>query len=179
MSYYTLDQIKRDGTVDFRRKNLERFSKSYKTTIFLSHSHHDNDIVGSVISFLLNNGIYIYVDWLDPTMPQTTSGETASKIKDKINQCERFIVLLTENSKESKWVPWELGYADAQKDNDKISILPVKRNYYTRDSEFEGIEYMQLYRQIVFGHIIATKEPTPTILNVRSSTGTTLSGWLS
>lgn len=179
MSYYTLSEIKHAGRfIDIRQKNVERFSKSNKTTVFLSHSHQDRDIIASVMAFLLDAGIYVYVDWLDPEMPKITSGVTASKLKDKIDECHRFIVLLTENSKDSRWVPWELGIADVKKTNENIGILPVKRYSYTRDSEFDGIEFMQLYRRIVFGNIIATGEPSPVILEPNADRGDILQTWL-
>lgn len=101
--------------MNFRQKNLERKSLTSKTTVFVSHSHKDADIIESAIQFLLSVGLLVYVDWLDPTMPQTTSGETAVKVKNRIVECEKFVVLLSENSKDSKWVPWELGFADGKK----------------------------------------------------------------
>jgi len=179
MSYYSLDRIQAAGNIpNVRQKNLDRKSLSYKRTVFLSHSHQDNDIVGSVVEFLLTVGIYAYVDWLDPTMPQTTSGETASKIKERIIQCERFVVLLTENSKESKWVPWELGFADAMKNNENISIFPVRRRSYTNDSEFNGLEYMQLYQRIALGNLIETGESIPCVFPPNATKGKTLGQWL-
>lgn len=37
---------------------------------------------------------------------------------------------------------------------------------------------MHLYRRIVFGHIIATQEPAPVVLNIQSSKGEILKDWL-
>lgn len=178
MSYFSLNEIKNygDGTVEFRQKNWERYVKQYKTTVFLSHSHQDKDIVGSVVNFLLNIGILVYVDWLDPEMPQITSGVTATKIKDKIDKCDRFVVLVTEKSRESKWVPWEVGYADAKKSPENIGVLVVKRYSYTEDSEFDGIEYMQLYRRIKPGHLEDKRYPS--IFEPGQTTGHILGSWM-
>lgn len=179
-NFYTLYRIKNDSNItDFRQKNLNRKSLSYKKTVFLSHSHQDNDIVGNIIEFLLTVGVFVYVDWLDPTMPQVTSGETASKIKERIIQCERFVVLLTENSKESKWVPWELGFADAKKNNENIAIFPVKRSSSTSDSVFSGLEYMQLYQRIELGNLVLTGEPSPSVFLPNATRGRILKDWLS
>ena len=128
-----------------RDKLLNGWEKRGKF-IFLSHSHKDKDIIKPVIAFLRMSGINVYVDWLDETMPKFTSRETAEKIQRKIKECDEFIVLLTENSKESKWVPWELGYSDGVKSLNKISILPIKRDLATKDSDFTGVEYMHLYK---------------------------------
>lgn len=160
MSYYSLQQIKSIAKFpNVRQKNLERSLLTGKTTVFLSHSHEDADIVDSAISFLLTIGVLVYVDWLDPTMPRITSGETATTIKNRIVQCQKFVVLLSESSKNSKWVPWELGFADGKKNNSDIAILPIKRNSYTKDSEFAGLEYMELYQQIQIGSLNGANIP--------------------
>jgi hypothetical protein len=179
MSFYTLSQIRSLGNLaNFAQKNLQRKSLSNKKTLFLSHSHEDRDIVEDAIAFLLTIGIYAYVDWLDPTMPKTTSGSTAQKIKERIQLCELFVVLLTENSRESKWVPWELGFADAKKRNQDISIFPIKRNYGTTDSNFDGLEYMQLYQRISLGNLRSTGQDIAAVFSPNTSEGTTLEGWL-
>jgi hypothetical protein len=154
MAYLSYSQI--TGTAKFGdaiAENISRKSLSKRNTIFLSHSHHDADIILPVISFLLTLGVEVYVDWLDTSMPSVTSGETATKLKAKIGECDRFLVLLSENSVGSKWVPWELGYADGVKDINKIALLPVRRNTYTPDSTFNGLEYMTLYPVIQEGFL--------------------------
>lgn len=179
MPFYSLNQIQRESKIsNVRQRNLERKSLSQKRTVFLSHSHQDNDIVLSIIEFLLRENTYVYVDWLDPTMPKVTSAETATKIKERIIQCDRFIVLLSENSKESRWVPWELGFADAKKDNSKISIFPIKRNLSTSDSNFDGLEYMELYQTIKIGISNDTGENTPIVIEPGATKGYTLYQWL-
>ena len=128
MKYYTYSKIK-DRTGNRIRKVFENIGKSKRNrlTIFLSHSHKDKDkdIIVQVAEFLLeeNDDIYLYVDWNDSSMPIVTSSKTAKEIKSRIEEFDKFIVLLTENSKESKWVPWELGYADGKKNIEDIAIF--------------------------------------------------------
>lgn len=146
MNYYSLNKIQ--GISNILRpllENRQRKIGAKKYTVFLSHSHEDSDIVVEIINFLLTIDIYVYVDWLDPSMPTVTSGETATRIKEKISECDKFVVLLTEKSKDSRWVPWELGIADTVKGVKNIGILPVKRYSTTSDSTFEGIEYISIY----------------------------------
>lgn len=180
MAYLTLKQVRDFSTVSQPTTvNETRKFSSSKKTVFLSHSHEDADIIRDVISFLLSQGIHVYVDWLDPTMPSTTSVKTAETIKSRILQCERFVVLLTENSKDSKWVPWELGFADGKKSIEDIGILPIKRNSFTTDSSFKGLEYMELYPIISEG--IQNGKTLPAIHppNRIVGTGKVLSeGWL-
>lgn len=89
-------------------------------------------------------GVSVYVDWLDEGMPKTTSGETAAKIKKKIKEKDKFILLATEGAISSKWCNWELGFGDAQRYIDHITILPVKENF----RDYSGAEYLQIYPYI-------------------------------
>jgi hypothetical protein len=161
MAYYTLDHIR--AQIRFTNPIVENHSRKdleQRKIVFLSHSHKDSDLVMDVMAFLLSVGMFVYVDWLDSEMPHITSHETASRIKVKIKQCDRLIVLLTENSKDSKWVPWELGYADGVKSIEKIAILPIKRNVATLDSHFIGLEYMKLYPIISVGTLNSRSVPS-------------------
>jgi len=110
-------------------------------SVFLSHSHKDQELVVTIKRFLESQGIAVYIDWLDEGMPEQTSGDTAKKIKAKIEENRKFAVIVSENSKNSKWVPWELGYADKAKSMDNVLIVPVSEN----DREFSGAEYLQIY----------------------------------
>lgn len=91
------------------------FDGSTKTTVFISHKHNDLDEIKGLIGLLERKyNIKAYIDSLDKSMPKKTSGETASKIKQRINRCNKFILLATNGAVESKWCNWELGYGDAQ-----------------------------------------------------------------
>jgi hypothetical protein len=57
--------------------------------------------------------------------------------------CEWFLFLATGNSMASRWCPWELGYADGKKPNEKIAIVPTRDGQATH-----GNECLQLYRRI-------------------------------
>lgn len=127
--------------------------KSYfgKTTVFISHKHDDLEDLSGLIGFLEKNyNVKAYIDSKDSSMPSVTSGATASKIKERIRQCNKFILLATDGAVESKWCNWELGYGDSQKFSSKdIAILPLKRKGYD-DSSYKGNEYMQIYPYISF-----------------------------
>ena len=114
------------------------------SSLFLSHSHQDKDLVVPAVAFLKSLGVDVYVDWLDGEMPPKVSGETAKKLKSKIKEHDKFIVLVTENSKDSHWVPWELGVADGEKGIAKIATFPIRND--TRD--FVGNEYFSIYPRV-------------------------------
>ena len=79
-------------------------------------------------------------------MPEKTSGETAERIKKFIKTTDRFILLATDNAIGAPWCNWELGYGDAQKNKDRIAILPMKNTWR---EVYSGNEYMQIYPHIV------------------------------
>jgi hypothetical protein len=157
-------------------------SKAYKSlskadaqvTIFLSHSHKDQELVEGLINYLaISSQIIIYVDWRDSDMPSATNRETAHLIKQKINDLDYFLVLATKNAMASKWVPWEIGIADTVKPAGKIAIIPV----VDPSGQYQGNEYMQLYPSIQPGNllgssVLAVFEPN------RTSNGMVIRSWL-
>lgn len=118
------------------------------TTVFISHKHDDLGDLKGLIGFLEKNyNIKAYIDSKDPAMPKVTSGETAKRIKDRMNQCEKFILLATEGAIESKWCNWELGYGDATKlEKNSVALFPIKEKskYF-----YSGNEYLEIYPHIV------------------------------
>lgn len=129
---------------------LEHSQYSAKTTVFISHRHDDLDDLQGVLGFLENEyQVKVYIDSKDPSMPITTSAETAINLKDRIRDCDRFILLATNGAIESTWCNWELGFGDANKYPDRIAILPLKpKGAY--DFQYKGTEYMRIYPYIEF-----------------------------
>jgi hypothetical protein len=123
-------------------KNESQYTAA--TTVFLSHSHVDKEEVKKAVVFLRSVGVRLYIDWLDPSMPPFTSAETAKKIKKKIKECSKFILLATNSAIASKWCNWELGFGDAQKYIDKIGLFPLSENSGT----WNGAEYLRIYPRI-------------------------------
>lgn len=123
------------------------YSKSTATTsIFLSHSHHDRSVVEEAKIFFENLGISIYVDWADQTMPESTNGVTANRIKNQIiSGNDKFVLLATNNGVSSKWCNWEVGIADPHKLNPKkMALLPLADN----SGSWSGTEYFLIYPRI-------------------------------
>jgi hypothetical protein len=137
--------IANESVRSFQAKGTALNSIEADVTIFLSHSHKDRDLIEPTLAFLRSHGVKIYVDWMDSGMPDVISGETAHKIKDRIRQHKKFLVLVTENSKDSRWVPWELGFADPTKGIDHIAAFPVVQN-----DNFTHNEYLSIYPKIQF-----------------------------
>ena len=120
---------------------------SKKINVFISHKHSDLEDLKGLIGFLEKDyGCNCYIDSNDSLMPSSTCGETANRIKNKIKNCDIFILLATPGAIASKWCNWELGYGDAYKNNEnKLALLFIYSN-----SEDYGNEYMQIYPHIVY-----------------------------
>ena len=142
---------------DYRKTNLSEayesvrirdsasFSKQ-KTTVFISHKHDELDDVRDVIGFLEKNyNVKCYIDSEDIIMLNYTSSETATKIKNKIKQCDKFIFLATNGAIDSKWCNWDLGYGDANKFNEHIAIFPFKDS----NTNYKGSEYLTIYPRVI------------------------------
>ena len=111
---------------------------------FLSHKHDEQDILQDVVAFLKEEGVDVYVDWMDSSMPAYTNAETAHSLKQKIKIADKFILVATPNAINSKWCNWELGLGDAAKYKEHIALLPIDKTYET----FKGAEYLAIYPYI-------------------------------
>jgi hypothetical protein len=107
-----------------------------------SHSVKDADIVLGALETLEAFGFSVFVDWIvDPEMKREhVTARTAAVLRRRMGQCELLLYLRTENSADSKWMPWELGYFDALKG--RVGILPLAKS---RLDKFDGNEYLGLY----------------------------------
>jgi hypothetical protein len=158
-------------------------NETNKTNIFLSHKHDELEYLDGAIALFRSLNINIYVDWLDEEMPKTTSGETATIIKEKIKQCDKFILLATEAAIASIWCNWELGLGDAAKYIKNIALFPVRKV----NQNYTGNEYLQIYPSIEYrdgtstylgGKLIPKGYYVLTIANDNSRTIELLSSWL-
>lgn len=137
-----------DIRLDSARESLfESYQEYPKTTVFISHKHDD---LKGVLGFLESEyKVKVYIDSRDPSMPKTTSADTAHNIKERIEQCDKFILLATNNAIESKWCNWELGFGDAQKYPEHIALFPMKPEGKS-DLQYKGSEYMTIYPYITY-----------------------------
>jgi hypothetical protein len=126
-------------------KALNESKVGKKVSIFLSHSHKDKEMIEAGIVYFDGLPISIFVDWADETMPEATNGVTAAKIKKKIKENKKFVLLATNNAVVSKWCNWELGIGDIEKySTDNIAIIPLADN----NGNWDGNEYLQIYPRI-------------------------------
>ena len=143
ISYQTLRSAANTYSVEVAKSVTEAKERGRKTA-FLCHSHSDRSLVEGFVKYVRQKGRNVYIDWMDTTLPPTPSRATASRIKSKIVSCDLFIFLATHNSMNSRWCPWEIGYADGVKKLETILIVPTESDNGT----YYGNEYLQLYRKL-------------------------------
>lgn len=153
MSFISESQLSnyRRRTETFSADNFPGLRGSYyrdksRPMVFLSHKHDEEAILQDVIAFLKDEGVDVYVDWMDPTMPAYTNAKTAEKLKQKIKIADKFILIATQSAINSKWCNWELGLGDAAKYIDNIALLPINKTY----ENFRGAEYLAIYPRIEY-----------------------------
>jgi len=143
-AYDRLFKSAKHESVDMRDEHTE-------FDIFLSHSYKDKKIIPYLKKELESMGYSVYVDWINDkflSRDEVTSG-TAKVLQIRMKQSKSLFFATSENSSDSKWMPWELGYFDGIK-NKKVAILPVKTNNNFPDDDFKGQEYLGLYYYVSF-----------------------------
>ena len=151
MSFISETQLSnyRKRTKMFSADNIVNLNESFyrdksRPMVFLSHKHDEQETLQGVVAFLKEEGVDVYVDWMDSSMPAYTNAETAHSLKQKIKIADKFILIATPNAINSKWCNWELGLGDAAKYKKHIALLPINKTYET----FKGAEYLAIYPYI-------------------------------
>lgn len=111
--------------------------------VFLSHAVKDAKIVLGVKNWLEENGMKVYVDWINDRHLDRSkvTSKTADTLRVRMRQSKSLLYIATDNSSQSKWMPWELGYFDGYSSG-KVAILPILNHQY---ESFSGQEYLGIY----------------------------------
>lgn len=110
--------------------------------LFLSHSYRDKEKLIEIKNLLNASGLNVYMDWVndkDELLRSLTSAETAKVITERIKKSKAILYIHTNSSLDSKWTPWELGYAYAIK-----KPILVYRPELTDNEP----EYLQLHKSV-------------------------------
>lgn len=150
-------------------------SKTGKT-VFLAHSSRDKRYLPAVISILQDHGGSVYIDKDDKRLPESTNRETAEILRSTIKACRRFVVFVTTNSKDSCWIPWELGLADGEKGAMPVALFPTAKHDY--EQKWAEQEYLGLYHRIVWGKIQGWTKSGWMVQDHVKNTATGLRKWL-
>lgn len=178
LNFLTFDDIERlAGNITDKRQILARAQKREGKTVFLSHSSKDEQHLPLIIHLLENHGATVYVDVKDDALPSDPSVETAKVLRDALRACRKFIVFVTSNSKDSKWIPWELGLGDGEKTPHNVALIPAAKHNW--DQEWAKQEYLGLYNRIIWGNFAGVKEPEWLVYDHHRNSAVRLREWLS
>ncbi len=114
--------------------------------VFLSHSYKDKMYIRKLKDYIENTfKLKCYVDWI--TEPKAldrskVNSMSAALLRKRMRQSQSLIFCTSDNSPDSKWMPWELGYFDAHKG--RVAVLPI----LDEGTSFHGQEYLGLYPYI-------------------------------
>lgn len=135
---------KDSGTV--LRESVETASLTDTFDIFLYHAIRDAELVLGAKRILEQQQLSVYVDWIvDPAMDRSTvTPSTANTLRQRMRQSRSLLYLYSNNSKRSRWMPWELGYFDGC--NGTVGVLPIVPDQGNLD--FSQEEYVGLYPKI-------------------------------
>jgi len=97
---------------------------------------------------LTGMGYSVYVDWIVDVQldRERVNGETAKLLRHRMKNSKCLLYATSDNSHQSKWMPWELGYFDGLKD--KVAILPIVDDRASQLDMYKGQEYVSIYPYI-------------------------------
>lgn len=122
-------------------------------SIFISHKKEDGETAALIAKELNRINVHCYLDLLDTQMTQNGK-ELTDHIKNNLNKCTDIIVVMSEITKLSQWVPFEVGMS-AQKDMPTATFLqanvslPEYLEYWPRLKKPEDIlEYVKTRNEV-------------------------------
>ncbi|OCA76363.1 hypothetical protein BBI01_06630 [Chryseobacterium artocarpi] len=124
--------------------------------VFLSHKREDKDACKEIANYLADAGIDYYLDIEDQDLQYASSISDPIKItesiKKGIRESTHMMVVVSEKTAQSQWVPFEIGYGHAaildqnklREENNKIklSVLTLKDIANKRLPDYLMIGYL-------------------------------------
>ena len=92
--------------------------------VFISHQKKDSQVANTVAEYLLDAGVDIYFDQYDGSINRSDPSSVVTAIRRGIENSSHMLVIFSQNTFGSMWVPWEIGYAYNSTVN--LSVLRLK-----------------------------------------------------
>lgn len=110
----------------------------------MSHSYADAEQVLYIKRLLEKHGHAVYVDWIEDQQMERSDVDpsTARLLRRRIQGCTSLLVATSTNAETSRWIPWELGYADGA--GKRVGTIPFLETD-SRETAYEGAEYLGIY----------------------------------
>jgi hypothetical protein len=147
-------------------------------TIFLSHSSGDHDLLPGIIQILENysgNG-RVYTDEKDSQLGGSDVTKTAERLRIVVKNSLKFVLFVTEKSRNSKWIPWELGLGDGNLNERNVALFPAAEEAY--EQTWAEVEYLGLYKRIIRANFNGSDELEWMVYDHETNIGIRLRTWL-
>ncbi len=86
------------------------------TCVFISHKSTDTEVAAAIAAYIKDCGIDVYIDVNDEGLQiasqNNDSQEIVSHIQKGLRLSTHVLALISDDTKESWWVPYEIGYGD-------------------------------------------------------------------
>lgn len=179
IAFATYTDLRKLGAEENAKRLLKEASLASRRndkTVFLSHSTEDDDLVGGAALILENHGGKVYVDHSDPFLLQDDCLAIAAHLRLVIRGCRKFVLLASPRSKDSTWIPWELGLSDGIHTPASVALFPSAETI--SDMKWSEREYLGLYRRIGWGSVAGSERFAWLVWDYRANTAENLSSWL-
>lgn len=83
----------------------------YGIKVFLSHKNEDSEIAGAIaLRLKSHHQIDSYLDVIDRNL-EKSGPDLADYIRSEMDKCTQLLAVISTKTRESQWVPWEIGVA--------------------------------------------------------------------
>jgi hypothetical protein len=175
-TYTELRRFGAEAKAQLLLKEASLAARQKDKTVFLSHSSKDDDLVAGVVLILENHGGKVYVDHSDPSIEGSDCLAIAEHLRTTIRGCRKFVLLASPRSKDSTWIPWELGLSDGLHTPRNVALFPSAETIL--EMKWSEREYLGLYKRIVWGALVGYDKQLWLVWDFRTNTGEELSKWL-
>ncbi len=91
-----------------KRLALQRQHKQQHGEVFISHKNTDVDLAEKIARRVRFNGLETYLDTIDDALAKD-GPDLADLLLARMGQCQQLIAVVSSQTKDSWWVPWEIG----------------------------------------------------------------------
>jgi len=119
--------------------------------VFISHKKEDESSALTILNHFKKNDVPAWIDVLDPELKKKSEGEVTKHIQLQLSKCTHLLALFTINTKNSYWVPFELGMAyQLDKNIATIKLSDVEHPEYLNEFPILGNKMSDLDKFIFF-----------------------------
>jgi len=119
-----------------------------KTDVFLSFSNADVEDLAPAIRFIEEFGVSVCINYTGIGRKETSGKLICERKIKQMENCEKYIVLVSKRSVNSKWLAWELGVAAEMKSMQNVAILVRSVGFAV--PPWTDTDYLELYPKICF-----------------------------